>query len=363
VQGTFVVVNGDVLTDVDISGLVAFHRRHGAAATIHLTAVDDPSRFGVVPVDHEDRVVSFIEKPPPGGAPTNLINAGTYVLEPEVLERIPRGRRASIERETFPALAVQGVLYAQASDAYWLDIGNALGGNTYYQSGNLGEVLTTKTVSGLPTNGSAIYVTLYSLIGGVWTYNSYTYTAFNAASAAGVLTTPAPSSILTANNVTFDWTAGTNASNYWLDVGNVAGGNQWYQSGNLGNVLTTTAPNLPANGSTLYATLYSYVGGQWVKNSYTYTAAPGAVITTPAPGSTVTGTSATFNWSAGTGFTSYNLTVGSTYGGSDIYSSGSITALTATVTTLPANSSTIYVTLYSVKTGETVQNYYSYSNP
>jgi hypothetical protein len=247
--------------------------------------------------------------------------------------------------------------------AYWIDVGSAAGGHQYYQSGNLGEVLTTKTVSGLPTNGSAIYVTLYSLIGGVWTYNSYTYTAFNAASAAGVLTTPAPSSILTANNVTFDWTAGTNASNYWLDVGNVAGGNQWYQSGNLGNVLTTTAPNLPANGSTLYATLYSYVGGQWVKNSYTYTAAPGAVITTPAPGSTVTGTSATFNWSAGTGFTSYNLTVGSTYGGSDIYSSGSITALTATVTTLPANSSTIYVTLYSVKTGETVQNYYSYSNP
>ncbi len=123
VQGTFVVVNGDVLTDVDISGLVAFHRRHGAAATIHLIAVDDPSRFGVVPVDHEDRVVSFIEKPPPAEAPTNLINAGTYVLEPEVLERIPRGRRASIERETFPALAVQGVLYAQASDAYWLDIG------------------------------------------------------------------------------------------------------------------------------------------------------------------------------------------------------------------------------------------------
>ena len=123
VQETFVVVNGDVLTDVNISGLVAFHHRHGAAATIHLTPVDDPSRFGVVPADSEGRVISFIEKPPPGEAPTNLINAGTYVLEPGVLEWIPKGRRISIERETFPALVAEGALYAQASDAYWLDTG------------------------------------------------------------------------------------------------------------------------------------------------------------------------------------------------------------------------------------------------
>jgi NDP-sugar pyrophosphorylase family protein len=123
VEQTFVVLNGDVLTDADISALVAFHRRNDAAATIHLTPVEDPSRFGVVPTDSEGRVVTFIEKPPPGEAPTNLINAGIYVLEPEVLERIPQGRRASIERETFPALAADGLLYALASDAYWLDTG------------------------------------------------------------------------------------------------------------------------------------------------------------------------------------------------------------------------------------------------
>jgi len=123
VEETFVVVNGDVLTDVDISALISFHHSHGAAGTIHLTPVADPSRFGVVPTDGEGRVVSFIEKPPPGEAPTNLINAGTYVLEPDVLERIPKGRRVSIERETFPALAGEGALYALASDAYWLDTG------------------------------------------------------------------------------------------------------------------------------------------------------------------------------------------------------------------------------------------------
>lgn len=123
IDDTFVVLNGDVLSDVDLSSLVRFHRKHGASATIQLTPVSDPSRFGVVPTDSDGRVTQFIEKPPPGEAPTNLINAGTYVLEPEVLASIPLGRRTSIERETFPQLAARGRLYAQASDAYWLDTG------------------------------------------------------------------------------------------------------------------------------------------------------------------------------------------------------------------------------------------------
>jgi mannose-1-phosphate guanylyltransferase len=120
---TFLVVNGDVLTDVDTTALVAFHRSHGAVATIHLTAVDDPSRFGVVLTDANGRVIEFVEKPPPDRAPTNLVNAGTYVLEPEVLALIPSDRRVSVERETFPALAAGGAVFALASDAYWLDTG------------------------------------------------------------------------------------------------------------------------------------------------------------------------------------------------------------------------------------------------
>jgi len=121
----FVVVNGDVLTDLDVSALTAFHRDRGAEATISLVAVDDPSRYGVVPTDENGRVVGFIEKPPPGEAPTNMINAGTYVLEPEVLDRIPAGGRVSIERETFPALVADGSLYAFASGAEWVDAGTA----------------------------------------------------------------------------------------------------------------------------------------------------------------------------------------------------------------------------------------------
>jgi len=123
IDKTFVVVNGDVLTDLDLGALVAFHQGHGSEATIGLTPVDDPSSFGVVPTDRDGRVVAFIEKPAREDAPTNLINAGTYVLEPSVLDRIPEDRRVSIERETFPAMAAAGSLFALGSEAYWLDTG------------------------------------------------------------------------------------------------------------------------------------------------------------------------------------------------------------------------------------------------
>ena len=123
VKDTFLVLNGDVLTDLDASALVAFHRTRPAQASIALTPVLDPSRFGVVPTDGDGRVTAFIEKPPLGQAPTNLINAGIYVLETSVLEQIPEARRVSIERETFPALVSAGSLFALASDAYWLDTG------------------------------------------------------------------------------------------------------------------------------------------------------------------------------------------------------------------------------------------------
>jgi len=123
VDETFLVVNGDVLTDLDVTALVAFHHEHGAEATIALHPVEDPSRFGVVVTDARGRVSEFIEKPPRGEAPTNLINAGTYVFEPSVLQRIDSGRKVSVERETFPALAAVGTLFAMADDAYWLDTG------------------------------------------------------------------------------------------------------------------------------------------------------------------------------------------------------------------------------------------------
>jgi len=123
VDETFLVVNGDVVTNLDVTKLLAFHRAHGREATIALHPVEDPSHFGVVPTTPDGRVLAFVEKPPPGEAPTNQINAGTYVFEPRALDRIAASGRVSVERETFPAMAAADELYAMNDDTYWLDTG------------------------------------------------------------------------------------------------------------------------------------------------------------------------------------------------------------------------------------------------
>lgn len=154
---TFLVVNGDVLTNLDVTKFLAFHRTQGGEATIALHPVEDPSRFGVVPTTPQGRVIAFVEKPPPGEAPTNLINAGTYIFEPSVLERIAPNGRVSIERDTFPALAAAGVLYAMPDDAYWLDTGLP---QTYLQA-NL-DIL----------NGRDVRHSVAKIVNGSWSHRS-----------------------------------------------------------------------------------------------------------------------------------------------------------------------------------------------
>jgi mannose-1-phosphate guanylyltransferase len=124
IDESFIVCNGDVLTTLDLTEMVRFHDGHGGDATIHLCRVDDPSAFGVVPTRADGEVIAFVEKPPRGKAPSHWINAGTYVLEPSVLERIPPRLTVSVERETFPRMLDRpGRLFALQSDAYWIDIG------------------------------------------------------------------------------------------------------------------------------------------------------------------------------------------------------------------------------------------------
>jgi mannose-1-phosphate guanylyltransferase len=123
VDDTFIVANGDIITDLDVARLVEAHRASGSEATIHLIPVADPSAFGVVETDATGAVLRFVEKPAPGETESNLINAGTYVLEPSVLELIEPGRRVSIERDTFPRLVDRGRLAAVATEDYWIDAG------------------------------------------------------------------------------------------------------------------------------------------------------------------------------------------------------------------------------------------------
>ena len=121
-DGPFFVFNGDVLSDVDLTALADLHVRRGGMATIFLTPVEDPRRYGLVELREDDSVANFVEKPGEWEG-TALINAGVYVLEPEVLEMVPRGRLFSIERGVFPKLARAGSLYGYVDRGYWRDIG------------------------------------------------------------------------------------------------------------------------------------------------------------------------------------------------------------------------------------------------
>ncbi len=119
---TAMVFNGDVLSGADLGELLAFHHTKRADVTLHLVRVGDPRAFGCVPTDADNRVVAFLEKTE--DPPTDQINAGCYVFRREVIDRIPRGREVSVEREVFPALLADDLELCGYVDAtYWRDMG------------------------------------------------------------------------------------------------------------------------------------------------------------------------------------------------------------------------------------------------
>ena len=118
----FLMLNGDVLTDIDLTAQVAQHETTGAKATLALVPVADPTAYGLVHLREDRSVLDFVEKPSSDAVDTNLISAGAYVLEREILELVPPERNVSIEREIWPLLIDNG-LYGFPSESYWLDIG------------------------------------------------------------------------------------------------------------------------------------------------------------------------------------------------------------------------------------------------
>lgn len=126
IKEAFLAINGDVISSINLSSFVSSHKANKGLATVALTTVDDPSRFGVAKLNKENQIESFVEKPNLKDAPSNLINAGYYVLEKEVLDLIKKGRRVSIEREIFPLLAREKKLFGYPSSAYWIDTGTPL---------------------------------------------------------------------------------------------------------------------------------------------------------------------------------------------------------------------------------------------
>jgi len=117
----FIMLNGDVLAEIDLADLISFHADKNALATIALIAVDDPSRFGVANLKG-DTILEFIEKPKKGKEPSKLINAGVYLLDPKVLDYIPKGH-GMMETDVFPKLAKEGKLYGYSFTGQWFDTG------------------------------------------------------------------------------------------------------------------------------------------------------------------------------------------------------------------------------------------------
>ena len=152
-NSTFAVLNGDIFTDLNIADMVALHRHKGARATISLMWVDNPSAFGVVETDNDGRVRRFIEKPSPDRITTNWINAGTYILEPEVLEHVPRDSHYMFERGLFPHLLELGEpVYGYPFSGYWLDMGTP-GKYLHLNCDLLLEKTTSFLVHGLSKDG------------------------------------------------------------------------------------------------------------------------------------------------------------------------------------------------------------------
>jgi mannose-1-phosphate guanylyltransferase len=118
----FLMLNGDVLTDIDLTRQIAQHEATGARATLALVPVADPTAYGLVILEEDHAVRDFVEKPSSDRVESNLISAGAYVLEREILELVAPDRNVSIEREVWPQLIGKG-LYGFPSESYWLDIG------------------------------------------------------------------------------------------------------------------------------------------------------------------------------------------------------------------------------------------------
>ena len=149
----FLVLNGDTLTDFDLSAEVEQHARTGAQGTLALYGVEDTASYGVVPTDAEGRVEEFLEKIET--PPTNRINAGAYVLERSVTDRIEPGRAVSFEREVFPRMAAERVLYGYLAEGYWIDIGTP---ERYLEATY--DLLARRVASKLPPSdetGSLVY--------------------------------------------------------------------------------------------------------------------------------------------------------------------------------------------------------------
>ena len=228
---------------------------------------------------------------------------------------------------------------------YMFRLGTSPGANDIYSSGPVTG--TSVTHSGLPIKGQTLYARLYTVYeSGTQLFADYTFTE----ATQTAITSPVPGTTLVGPRVTFSWPAATGAvSSYILRLGTTVGSANLYASGPI-TATSVARSGLPTNGTKIYARLFTlYTSGAEVYADYTFTEATHATMTSPRPNTTLTGGPVTFHWSSGTGVvTGYILRLGTAAGLADIYHSGTITATSVTVPSLPTNGETIYARLYTL---------------
>ena len=315
-------IGGGNVTTIAGTGLEGFGGGNGAATSAWLDTPDAVAVSGTTVLfsDTENDVVRELN----GGT----INSAAALTSPTPNSVL-----------TGPVVTFNWTAGAGAT-GYILCLGTTVGGCDIDSTGT--TTAASVTFSGLPTNGETIYARLSTNFApNSSTYADYVFTAATAAA----LISPAPNSTLAGRQVTFSWTAGSGAS-YILRLGTTPGANDIRGTGDTTATSVTFSP-LPTNGETIYARLYTnFVAGQ-VHTDYVFTAATAASLTSPAPNSTLTGSNVTFNWTAGTGATSYDLRLGTTQGGNDIRGTGNIAGTSVTFAPLPINGETIYARLYT----------------
>jgi len=284
---------------------------------------------------------------------------------PAIISPAP-GSRLPGTTVTFAWTAGEGAL------EYWLEVGTTLGGAQLF-NGSVGTALSAQ-VTNLPTGGVPVYARLSTRFATGWQHADAVFVAM-AAPAMGIITSPPPGSELPGTTVTFAWTPGEGALEYWLEVGTTPGGAQLFNA-SVGTALSAQVQGLPLQGSPglppvglpagafpleiefeeaeaeaplpVYARLSTRFATGWHHRDFTFSAAPGnanADITAPAPGSILPAGTATFAWSAGSGALEYWLEVGTTPGGAQFLNASTGTSRSAVVEGLPGGDTPIYVRL------------------
>jgi len=252
---------------------------------------------------------------------------------------------------------------------YWLYAGSEKGTYNYANSGSLSNTTLSYSPTGLPIDGSKVYVTLFWKVAGQdgWQNAQYSYTALVGKGPS--FTSPVSGSTLPGVSVNFAWADNdSGATEYWLYLGKEAGGREYYNSGSLGTATTdavevaaadgdNTVTYLPTDGSTIYARLWYRAGStdrwRFVDDTFVAAKSGGPAITTPVPGSPVAGSSVTLNWEAGgAAVTEWWVYVGSGPGQNDIYNSDTLGAALSDTVSMPADGSTAYVTLWFKISGD-----------